>query len=559
MIRILFLSIFFIASTLAQAQTLSEAQELISQYISSPAKYGDVTTAAEMQQVGAIHQVLEKLSKDDYKKSIEFLKNNWAVNTQNSQRLFIFLQRRWQSDYGLKIMRIQTKSEDVAGEFGLSAGTGAMVLYTANLLRPALALKRNPFGFMSYNWSSGFPIAMTYGATSLLSPHLPSAGAEKYLKYIPPSPASVVKFPMADLKDKEIILTESEITNLYKNAVALGLSGLATEILKLRSLATGVKVTGTTAGRVVFVMTLAAAIGFSAEAGIDIYVQDNKFEKLHKELAASINELYLHKSSASNVQLLAENVYSRTNNLVMFQMLPYFKATQENLGTLENLHKKVATDVFKNLPKASWEKDSTEAELYLAYKDVRDGFLKTIKNEECQYQVDLYLLLSALVQDGDLSVAEEFSYLNPRSKQAIQMLQIFIEKQKQQNPDLFRTQDQLQVFVQGAAKAKLEKLKNSMIHNFSQGKICGGAFEGNPLHLLLSSSLFLKSYSTQQTWMQTGALDQQFQEIFKTRVKNTQMKLLSPNERKIKDGELIDISEFWKRKGFKKPEPLNKQ
>ncbi len=556
MIRILLVLSLIIGSITAQAQTLADAQELIANYLKSAPKSGDVTSSAEMQQIGSIHQALEKLSKEDYKKSIEFLHDNWMMNTQNSQRLFIFLQRRWQNDYGTTLTLSQQSRELVAGELGLSAGTASMVLYTAHLLRPALALKRNPFGFMSYNWSGGFPIAMTYGATSLLTPMLSSGEAEKnFIKTAKPSPASLMKFPYADSKTEKIVLNESEIDSLYKNAVALGLSGLATEILKLRSVATGVKMTGSTAGRVVWVMTLAAAIGFTAETSIDIYVQNHKFDKLHKDLKSAVNELYGLNPLAPTAQILAQNIYTQTNNLVLFQMLPYFKATQENLGTLQELQKKVATSVFQQLPNGSWEKDSTEAELYLAYKDIRDGFLNTIKNEECQYQVDLYLLLSRLVDTGSTSMPENFSLLNARSQQALQFLNLFVEKQRQQNPEHFRTQEQLQAFIQSAAKVKLDKLKSSMIENFSQGKICGGAFEGHPLHTLLAASLYLKNFSTQQTWLQTSALDQRFHELFMTRLTNLKVKLQSPNERKIEAKELIDISEFWKRKGFKKPEP----
>ncbi len=560
MIKILLALTLLIGSIAAQAQTLTDAQELIANYLKSAPKSGDVTSSAEMQQIGSIHQALEKLSKEDYKKSIEFLRDNWMMNSQNSQRLFIFLQRRWQSDYGTTLALTQQSKELVAGELGLSAGTAATVLYTANLLRPALALKRNPFGFMSYNWSSGFPLATTYGATSLLTPLLSSGEAEKnFLLNAKPSPSSVMKFPYAEQKTEKIVLNEREIESLYKNAVALGLSGLATEILKLRSLATGVKMTGSTAGRVVWVMSLAAAIGFTAETSIDIYVQNHKFDKLHKDLKSAVNELEGLNPLAPTAQILAQNVYTQTNNLVLFQMLPYFKATQENLGTLQELQKKVATSVFQQLPNGSWEKNSTEAELYLAYKDIRDGFLNTIKNEECQYQVDLYVLLSRLVDTGSLNMPENFSLLNARSQQTLQFLKLFIEKQKQQNPDQFLLQEQTQAFTQNVAKAKLDKLKAHFIENFSQGKICGGALSGHPLHTLLAASLFLKNFSTQQTWLQTSALDQRFHELFVTRINNLKINLKSPNERKIEDGELIDISEFWKRKGFKKPEPQSQK
>lgn len=550
--RILLILFLSFAPHLVQAQTAAEAQEFIQMYVTGPTKTGDMTSSEEMKLVGSIYQVLEELPKQDYIQALQFLQKNWNLNSQNSQRLFILLQKRWQNNQGLKLATIHHTSKNVATEVGLLTGVAGTSLYTAKLLLPLLAAKRNPMSIFKFNWSSGIPVATTFGGSLFLGSEMRTKEADQYLKGVRPSPASILGFPMTEPLNKELTLSDHEISEFYSTALALGMTGLAHDLLKVRQVATGAKVTGSTVGRVATVFALSAAVGFAAEAAIDVELAKIKFGKLQGQLQESVNELNQLRPTATNGQIVAQDIYNKTNNIMQVQLLKYYQTTNENADTIRMLQQKMASSVFANLPRGAWEKDTAEADLYLAMKDVRDAFLSSLSNEECQFQVDLYLMLNSLSDPDAPAMSEHFEFLNPRSQQVITVLQAFIEKQKQKNPALFQTLAQQQAYIRNVAAMRLDKLTASMIKNFSQGQVCGGALHGHPLHLLLSASLYLKNFSASQTWMQTNALEQSFMDIFDTRMNVLRTKLVSPNERKVNEGELIDISEYWKRKGFKK-------
>lgn len=500
MSRFIVLFIFLFTSTVSHAvQYDNEAQELIDVYLKSPAKTGDLSDLDEQTELGRIYGAVNKLNKEDYRKTIEFLRDNWNINTTNAQRLFIQLQDDWVTRFGVKLLESDISKKYVDRTYGLAAGASIMAL---NMLRPLISLRRNPLKALTFNWGSlanGAPIATTFASSYLLQNLNKTEAAKDLMKRMPPSPAEIMGFPMTMPNEETDTLADYELSQLYTIALSLGLTGFASDLLMVKNFASGVKTAGSTAGRVVIVLTLAAAAGFAAETAIDIGVQSVRFNKLASDLKFSIDQLNKMKPDDPNAQLAAQNIYAKTINLAQFELLPYIKAYAENKPLIEQLQAKIASSVVPKdgLWHDSWYKDSVEADLYLANKDIRDGVLTSMRNKECQTEVEQYFKLSARVSR------------NPQDKRA---------------------------------GIGLTHLTHYLVKQFSEGKFCGGYMQGHPLNLFLSASLYLKNFSDKITWPQTNELDKKLAQFAGIYVYALQTELVSPHERKINDKEALSPS-----------------
>lgn len=513
----LLLSTYVVAQAEPAVQTGPTAQELIDIYLKAPVKTGEVTPE-EMSEIGNLYGKLGKLNKVDYQLAIEFLRDNWNINESNAQRLFIFLQKDWNTRIGQKVQLAEISTESVDSQIGFAVGTTAMVLNYLTLLRPILGFKyRAASTAFTFSWSSGVPVATTFAASPILQKTFRTEAAEHLLKVKPASPADIVgiKMTMPDSQG-ENTLTQYELEQLQYFAGSLLLTGLANDLAKLRPYVTGVKTAGATGGRVLLALTLAAAVGYIAETGIDVYVQNNQFENIAKELRHNIKALNSMKllndkqKISARVPLRAQNLYAQTINLMQVEFIGYLKAAKENVNQLDMLKEKVAANLCENpqdtMWHSSWRKDSDEADLYHAQKDMRDGMLNSLRNKQCQSEVDQYLNLTRRIEE------------DPSDKRA---------------------------------QISLGHLKNYLVKQFSEGKFCGGdsaLLSGHPLNLLLSASLYLKDFSPELTWLQSQSLDDRFMDLYESYMYQKNLNLLSPHERKVRDGELPDPAWTVKRK-----------